>query len=68
MKDELLKMVGFSPLEVILLLAIGGMALRFWMFLTKESKDSTLAINNNTKAIEELRKDMVMRKVKKATQ
>lgn len=60
------RIVGFTPLELVLLSTIAIIAIALWRFVLKESKESTQAINNNSAILKEL-KDEFARKLRKAT-
>lgn len=68
MNDEIVnsasKIIGFSPLELVLMGAVTTVVTVFWRFILRQSKESTDAINNNTSALREL-KDEFGRKIKK---
>ena len=70
MKEEIVytasKIIGFTPLELVLMTSIGIVVTVLWRFVLKQSKESSDAINNNTLALNKLSEGMV-RKIRKAT-
>lgn len=66
------KIVGFSPLEIILISALVIVVGVFWRFIVKMVREMIDAVNNNTQALNEIKgemketRDEMARKLKKA--